>query len=303
MTYGLLRFLITKENVSADLDLVDGYIQARYTEILDQLPWKRQEAESVIQSPASYVTGTITTTQGSNVITGLGTTWTAAMNGLMIRIAAQNEFYQFTFVSATSATLDRGYEWPGASLLSYRIDQAVFLLPADCRILRSVRPLHDRGSPLDPCTPHELDKLAKNRNRYGTPLYYAQSWDSFSSPPRMQVELFPVPDSPNSAGATLSWACDYVFDPAVIDPTATTVSQLPWVRPAALQAAVRADFLRLAKDWTGAEAMDERAKELVQTMLKVNAAQRGPQVIKTAPQLQHINRQRFHNRRHRGFTG
>jgi hypothetical protein len=303
MTYGQLRLLISKENAGADLDLADGYIQARYTEILDQLPWKRQEAKTVIQAPPSYAIGTITTVQGSNAIVGLGTSWTAAMNGLMIRIACQNEFYQFTYVSPTAATLDRGYEWPGGTALTYRIDQAVFLLPADCRILRAVTPLHDGGFPLDPTTPHELDQMARGRNTYGTPRFYVQTWDSFSDPPQMQVELSPVPSSPNTAGTTLSWAIDYAFDAAPVDPTQTGISMLPWVRPAALQAAVRADFLRLAKDWTGAEAMDARAGKLVETMLKVNAAQRGPQVIKTAAAFQRLNKNRRHGKWHEGYTG
>lgn len=383
MTYGQLRLVIQKENVGADLDLLDSYVQNRYTEILDQLPWKRQEAESVLQSPPSYAVGTVSASQGSNMITGTGTNWTTAMNGLMIRIANTSEFYQFTFVTPTSATIDRGYEgatasistatlgsggtgfvvgnqlWiPGgnglasivvlttgaggailtfgfvnngnnyaiasgvaltggsgtgatlnitavgaSSLLPYRIDQAIFLLPPDCRILRSVKPLHDRGEPLEPITPHDLDILDPQRRLYGTPRYYCQTWDSFSSPPQMQVELSPIPSSPDSAGATLSFVADYVFEAAAIDPRATGTSLLPWVRPAALQAAVRADFLRLAKDWPGAEAMDERAKELVQAMLKINAAQRGPQQIRTAAQYQRVNANRRHNKWHRGYTG
>lgn len=305
MTYGQLRLLIQKENVGADLELVDSYIQNRYTEILDQLPWKRQEADSVIQSPASYQTGTVAITQGSTALVGTGTTWTAAMTGLMIRIANTEEYYQFTYVSATTATIDRGWEQPTGTLLAYRIDQAVYLLPSDCRILRGVTPLHDRTHGLRRVTPVELMKIAPQRRSYGAPEVYCQTWDSFSDPPQMQVELYPVPDAPNSAGVTPSFVCDIAFDASQFSAATniTSASLLPWVRPAALQAAVRADFLRLAKDWTGATAMDTRAKELVQAMLKINAAQRGPQQIRTAEQFRRQDPNRRHGRWHRGYTG
>lgn len=305
MNYGALRLLIQKENVGADLELVDSYIQNRYTEILDQLPWKRQEADSVIQAPDSYQTGTVALTRGSNVVTGTGTTWTAAMTGLMFRGANTEEYYQFTYVGATSGTIDRGWEQPSGTLLAYRIDQAVYLLPADCRILRGITPLHDRTHGLKRVTPVELQSLAPQRRSYGAPEVYCQTWDSFSDPPQMQVEFYPVPDAPNSVGVTPSFVADYTFDAAQFSAatTITSASLLPWVRPAALQAAVRADFLRIAKDWVGAKAMDARALELVQTMLKINAAQRGPQQIRTAQQFKRQDPNRRHGRWHRGYTG
>ena len=295
MTYGMLRLQIQKESIGVDLELLDGYIQDRYTEILDSLSWKRQEAESVIQVPDSYAVGTITATLGSNAITGAGTTWTADMNGRMIRVDNQSEYYQFTYVSPTTATLDRNFEHATASALAYRIDQAVFLLPSDCRVLRSVKPFHDRVRPLDRISPGELDRLAGSRTTYGTPRYFAQTWDNFCDPPQMQVELYPVPNSPDSASASLSFVADYVFDAAVIDPTATSASLLPWVRPAVIKAGVRADVLMLAKDYNGAEVYDARFKELLGTMARINAQQRGPQEIRMAPEY----RRRGSTHRHR----
>lgn len=283
MTYGKLRLAIQKENVGADLELLDGYIQGRYTEILDGLAWKRQEAETVIQAPASYATGTVTATQGSTNITGVGTTWTDDMTGLMIRVDSQEEYYQFTFVDATHATIDRGYEQPDGAGLTYRVDQAVFLLSADCRILRNVKPLHFGGRPLKRMTPGELDAYAPQRTTYGTPEIYAPTWDSFSDPPQMQVELYPIPDVPDSNGALLSWVADYIFEQPDITPGSTASSLLPWVRPAALKAGVKADVLRLAENYTGAAEYEKRFEELVVIMAKNNAYQRGAQEIRVDP--------------------
>src|ERR1035441_8175333 len=140
MTYGQIRLRLSKLAPAVDLELIDGWIQDRYTEILDGLPWKRLEGETVIQSPASYQVGTVTATLGATSIAGAGTNWTSDMDGLTIRIGNNEEFYVFTQTDATDATLDRPYEGgDGGPGLSYRIDQNIFLLPADCRILRGVR--------------------------------------------------------------------------------------------------------------------------------------------------------------------
>lgn len=284
MTYGALRLQIIQENPGAVLEKLDGWIQDRYTEILDRIDWKRTEAESVIQTPASYATGTIAATKGSAAIVGTGTTWTAAMNGLMIRLDDQSEYYQFTFVSATTATLDRAWEHPTTTVSTYRIDQAVYLLPDDCRILNSVRSLHDWEPPLERVTPGELDRRAGQRRTYGSPTMYAPTYDNFSDPPVMQVELYPIPESPNSTSETLSFVCGYSFDSSTIAPTATSNSLLPWVRPAALKAGVKSSCLRDLKDWVGAKEMQAEMDRLVAVMARVNAAQVGPEQIRTAPE-------------------
>ncbi len=284
MTYGQLRLQITQENPGIPLEKVDGWIQDRYTEILDRVEWKRTQADSVIVSPASYNTGTITATQGSNAILGAGTTWTAEMTGRMIRLDAQSEFYEFTFVDATHATLDRGWEHPDTTTATYRIDQAVFLLPDDCRILKACRGLHDWQFPLERVTPGELNRRAGQRTTYGTPQMYAPSFDNFADPPIMQVELYPIPESPNSISETLSFVVTYDFDSSAIAPTATSSSLLPWVRPAALKAGVKASMLLDAKDWNGSRVMQAEMDRLVLIMARVNTAQIGPEPIRLSPE-------------------
>lgn len=284
MTYGQLRLACIQENPGIPLELLDGWIQDRYTEILDSIAWKRQEAESVIQVPRSYQTGTLVCTEGSTAIVGTGTTFTAAMTGLMIRIDGQSEFYQFTFVDTTHGTLDRGWEHPTTTASTFRIDQAVFLLPSDCRILNAVHGLHDWERDLERVTPGELNRRAGQRQTYGTPTMYAPSWDNFASPPIMQVELYPVPESPNSASEDLSFAVDYVFEQPSIAASSTGSSLLPWVRPAALKAGVKASWMRHAKDWSGADKMQMEMARLVNIMAKTNALQIGPEPIRLAPE-------------------
>ncbi len=311
MTYGQIRLQLTKLLPGVDEELISGWIQGRYQRILDTISWKRQEAESILQAPASYATGTITATQGSPTITSDGTTptvFTAAMNGLMIRINNTSEYYQFLYVSPTSATLDRNFEGPTASGLAYRIDQAVYLLPSNCRILRQVRPMHNRADPLQMVSPAELNRISHSRNLYGTPQYASQTWDSFSDPPQMQVELFPVPDCPDTGANLLSWGVDYIFEEGELDVDATSVTLKPFARPSALMAGVTADAMRPRPQWPGnidaAELYEADYDKLVLQQLSINAQQRGPKKIQLARNLRRQTPPRYRKGPfHRGFTG
>ena len=311
MTYGQIRLLLTKALPGVDEELISGWIQGRYQRILDTISWKRQEAESILQAPASYAIGTITATQGSSSIVSDGspaTVFTAGMNGLMIRINNTSEYYQFTYVSPTSGTLDRGFEGPTASGLAYRIDQAVFLLPSNCRILRQVRPMHNRSQPLTMVSPAELNRISHSRNLYGTPQYACQTWDSFSDPPQMQVELFPVPDGPDTSGSLLSWGVDYIFEEAELDPDGTTATLKPFARPSAIMMGVHSDAMRPRPQWEGnlaaAALYEADYDKLVQQQLMINAQQRGAKSIQLAPNLRRQTPPRYRKGPfHRGFTG
>lgn len=311
MTYGAIKLQLQKQLPGVDQELIEGWIQGRYQRILDALSWKRQETETVIQAPASYAVGTITVTQGSTSIVSDGspaTVFTTQMTGRRIRIANTSEYYQFTYVSATSGTLDRGYEGPSASTVTYRIDQAVFLLPANCRILRGVTPMHDRSRPLEIVPPSELNRISADRNSYGTPRYAAQTWDNQSSPPLMQVELFPVPDCPDSSANLLSWLVDYVYEEAEINQDATSVSLKPFVRPACLMEGVKADAMAPRPGWDGniqaSELFEGRYDKLLVQMQMINSQQRGPQQIQLADNLKRRGLPRYgRGPRHVGWPG
>lgn len=366
-TYGSVRLLIQKANPGVDLELIDGWFSDRYSQIiLGSVSWKRLEGEFIIQSPASYNVGTITANQGNAAIVGDGTgAWTAAMTGRMIRINQGQEYYQFNYVDATHATLDRPYEgttssivasnidnpgsgyqpgdqfWVtggnslaqgtietigaggsvasyslsntgnnyavgngvictggfgtgftiditavgGSSLLPYRIDQNIFVMPAEMRILRSVRPMHDWLTPLEVISPHKANLLFGQRNCYGTPTHAVQTWDSTSDPPRMQLELLPVPSNPSSIGNTLSWAIDHIYDPAPLDPSATSATLLPWMDPTALKEGVGADIATYLGKLDIAANHETKFDMAVKRMGMVNAQQRGPQAMRLHPQF------------------
>jgi len=60
-------------------------------------------------STAEYTDGSIIVTNGSDEVTGVGTAWTSAMTGYWLATQPCLSAYRFTYVSATSGTLDRPY--------------------------------------------------------------------------------------------------------------------------------------------------------------------------------------------------
>lgn len=269
MTYGQLRYRLAKTAPGVDLDLIDGWIRDRYTEILDVLPWRRTEAESVYPWPAGYSTGTVTVEQGSIGVVGSGATWSPNLGGMIARIGGRPEFYVFNYVSPTQATLDRPFEGGSGAGLVYRLDQSVFALPSSLRLLRGVRLLHPYASNLKIVSQAELHAIAPGRGEYGIPRYAAMSWDTASDPPAQQLELYPIPAAD---GGRLSLALRYIFEPTV-DEAQTGVGLLPWVRPSALMAGVQADIAMHAGDAVRAQLHESRFAGLVRQMAMVNAQQ------------------------------
>lgn len=69
-----------------------------------------------------YTTGTVALTQGSAAITGTNTAWNANMNGKPIRFQNDSGEYIFTYLSATTGTLDRVYAGATAAAATYEMD-------------------------------------------------------------------------------------------------------------------------------------------------------------------------------------
>lgn len=294
-TYGSIRMRLSKLCPGIDIEIVDGWISDVYVEVLGKLQWKRSEAEIVIQAPASYTDGTVAVTQGSVSIVGTGTAWSAGMNGRIMRVSNHEDYYQVTFLSATTATLDRPYENASETAASYRVDQSVFVLPKLARIVRGVFPLHDRERPLDFVTPSDMHRISPQRNDYGVPRYYSSYWDSASDPPRLQIDLHPIAQSPNDQGITPSFAVDCIFDAAALDPTQTSASLLPWVTDGLLIEGVQAKAKRYGlpgpdgvrhTDLAAAAAHLAEFARLMQDAKQNNALQRGAQPVRMAPEYQ-----------------
>jgi hypothetical protein len=258
MTLGSLKLRMLKEFPGLDLDVLEGFISDRHSEIIEELPWTRLNVDTVLVTVAPYDTGTVAVTAGSASVTLTGGTWTTAMTGRGFRPAGRNEFYRFTYVSASTGTLDRPYEGSTATGAAYKIFQNVYAAPSNCRILPDDAFATTQFGPLARLSRAELNASDPNRGTYGVPRNWVSYMDDSSSPPRMQIELYPIPNT------AVGIPFEYVAEATV--PGSSGAAFLPWMEPAtALVEGVTGKILRTPqfKDLASAQlAMTEAARAL-----------------------------------------
>jgi len=270
-TYGEIRFRLIKLLPLVDLDIIEGWINDRYQQILDRVDWRRKLVVSTFQTASEHSDGTISATAKNAAVTGSGTNWTSEMDGRMIRIAEGNEFYGFTYSSPTDATLDRGFEGSTGSGLSYRINQNVIKMPLDVRLVQSVESF-ETGARLQRLSLVELNALDPKRSKYGSPTYWCPYMDAHTDPPVVQIELYPVPTE------VKGFRVEVIAEQDIPSGSSTTI--LPWVRPAALIAGVQADAAALAGNLAGASYYEAIFEKHVSEMGNIEARRRGAQSIR-----------------------
>lgn len=302
MTLGQLRFHITKNAPGIDPDLLDGWIADRYTQILDAIPWRRADVEAVLQTVAPFENSTVVVANGStdvalNQIDGMSpggvfggpqgdqVSWdesatgmfSPAMTGRGIRIAGRDEYYEFTWLSTSTGTLDRPYEGEDASAAEYSIFQNIYQLPAEARQLRGMRCISTQPGPIDILSKHELDQSAPHRMATGVPRIAAQYMDSETEPPVIQIEIYPIPD------AVYSLPYSYIADQAAF--AGSTATFLPWTRPACIRAGVMADYCRSPKikDLASAREYEAQFERLLEQMVQNATQQKGAVKLHMAP--------------------
>lgn len=244
-----------------DLTIIEGFSTDRYAEILAEIPWQRLNTDSRILTKAPYSTGTVALTNGSASVTLTGGTWTAAMSGIGFRATGRDEIYEFTFGSATTGTLDRPYEGPTATSGTYKIFQHVYVMPSDCRMLEDNAFETFTLGPLKRMNRSELNLSAPNRGEHGTPRIWATYMDDASTPPRIQVEFYPIPDA--AIGIPFSYSADAELSTA-------SPAVLAWMNPSALVEGVTASIKRHLKDYMGAA---EHAKVAAKSLANMRTSE------------------------------
>jgi hypothetical protein len=309
MTLGQLRFHITKNAPGIDPDLLDGWIQNRYTQILDAIPWRRADVEAVLQTVAPFEISTVIVENGSTTVTlneidgmdpgampgdmgGDESAWdggavgmfTPVMTGRRIRIAARDEYYTFTFVSASEGTIDRPYEGDDDTASAYSIFQNIYQLPANARELRGMRVISQSPGKIDMLSRAELDASAPHRIATGVPRIGAQYMDSATVPPVIQIELYPIPDD------IYSIPYNYIVDQDALAGSSATL--LPWARPSCIEAGVMADYCRSpkVKDLASAREYEAQFGLLLEQMIQIATRQKGGVPLRMA---QHYTQHRI----------
>lgn len=276
-TFGQVCHRASKLPTGAGIDRVvlEGVVNDRYKTVLNAYPFSRTtQVEYILQTVALYETGTIAVTTATTALTGTDTVWTSAMTGRRIRIAGRNEWYIFTYVSATSATIDRNFEGGTETAATYQIWQPVYALPSNLDVLESVKIFGDDRD-LDQIDLEELDKLDPARLRIEADAdAYAFFEDDTSSPPLPQIELWPGPQ--NAIGVPIRYT-------ERIDAITSTSTIFPqWINIECIFAGVEADLCRLARDYAGYTANEARFQSLLIDQIRRETNRRPPVVMKVA---------------------
>ena len=124
----LINDIESRFNDTSQTIRVKQWINQAQDEIQAFFNWPFLVTQDWIQTVAEYTTGTgsINVTNGSASISGTGTSWTAAMTGRKFRIISDNEWYTFTFVTDTTATLDRVYEGTTSTTADYSLFKDIY---------------------------------------------------------------------------------------------------------------------------------------------------------------------------------
>jgi hypothetical protein len=187
----------------------------------------------------------VSLTVGSANVTGAGTAWVTGQTGLQFYLPGDTVVYTFTYVSATSATLDRPYEGNGVDAAgtvypasAYVLMQDIYPLPSD---VRSIVP-NGVGNPTtgflnEYMSIAEMEASCGPRTLVQTPTSYAMYDDSSENTPPVvhQIRFYPPPL--NARGIPV----EYVHAAIGFDGSNTNGSPLPFVGSSALLYGCRAD--------------------------------------------------------------
>lgn len=198
-TLGQMREQLTKLPCGAGIDpiLLNGYVNRRIELICQSRPWTRLHRDSdILTTIANYTTGTVSIAIGATSGTGSGTTFTPQMTGYRLRIANLIDWYTFTYVSATSFTIDAPYLGDTSTTPSDAVDatftlwQPVIQLPANLAEIRSIQNPAIAWNMTEQ-SQDWLDDLDPSRLRYGFPKTYVPFEQT--SGDVAQIELYPGP--------------------------------------------------------------------------------------------------------------
>lgn len=177
---------------------INGQVADSHRRMAEAYAWSYRKRETLIQTVASYATGTIAATAGSSTVVGTGTAFTAAMVGRAIRIPGDTTFfYVQAFTSPTALVIGDANgavkPWVAASVTGqrYSIFQHQFAVPATVAQILS----KTREWPLSETTVDDIDASDPQRQTTGRPDRWTWARANLDTTPTefRYIELWPVP--------------------------------------------------------------------------------------------------------------
>jgi len=281
-TWGNLRLQLQTGAPGIPLDLLDGWLNSRYEQVLEANDWQGLKYHTTVQSQAAYQSGTdtVTLTVGSATVTGAGTAWTSGQLGNIPRFYRPGDtvIYTASYVGPTQLTLDRPYEGNGIDAAgtvysgsAYVLMQHIYALPSDVRtIVSCLDPVTNQ--PLHIFTKDQLDASAGPRTLVEDPVYAALYDDTneSSQPVYHQIEFFPPPL--HARGFPL----EYVHGGTFFNGSNTSASPLPWVSDSVLLYGARAEIALHLEQFNKAKGYEMKFAEELARLLRLEHWQKRP---------------------------
>lgn len=303
-TWGQINLLLTKSSPGVDAELLIGWLNSRYEQLLEAADWEGVKQPATVETIAAIQSGispgatnaSATFTNGSTAVTFAGTpqpdaTWI----GRKIYRVGDTVTY---VIQDASGTLDRGFEALGTdppgtvyAAAAYVVMQDIYPLPANTRTLVKGSVLSPvNGTPMTQLSRIGLANSAGIANLVGDPeIFVVYGDDSDSNPILHQVQFYPPPV--RARGIPF----EYVLAGVGFDGTNTGDSPLPFISDTALREGVEADScLYLAKQNPAqaaafmalAKGHESKFQEERGALLRIEFQQRRPQTtLQMAPRF------------------
>jgi len=154
--------------------LAEQFVNYAFRDLIEKRKWSWSIAQSQFIFPAAYTTGTVTVTNNSNAVVGVGTAWTASMIGQQFRTSTLTPIYTITAVgSATTLTLDQVWGAATASAQGYKIYVAYQIPPTDFHAFTSIWDPNFSWQLWSTVSQAELNTYDAQRASQGTPYVVA----------------------------------------------------------------------------------------------------------------------------------
>lgn len=267
------------------------YTNARYLQILKTKHWNFLERRIFIDLLEPETTGTISTTEGLQAITGSGTAFASTHVNQKIIVGTDTAAYEInTVTNSTSLSLFNKYADDSQSAVTFKILFNKYQLPQDIQNIRSlvINGIHE----MVPIGPQEMHlKTQSNPGMTGTPRWYTLTEVEPDSG-QWYLEVYPSPDQ------RFAVTIDYNCRPAPITDDVDCFALIPDWHMDVLYYGVLADTYRYLENSEGYTTARADFMQSYNKMISDNQLTDSQMVI--VPARNYWNRSR---RKFRGFYG
>ncbi len=184
MTNNMLRFI-----PGLNPDLIKSTLQDSYRQLCSK-EWSRLKLQRQIYTAAIYSTGTVAVA-ATGIVTGVGTTFTAAMVGRFMKVEYTDSFFEIlSYSSGVSITLK---DWTGevvAAGHTYSIFKTIYSVDTTFGIVYEVA----YQTSLKKKSQRSFNQIDPSRSGTGsTPTYWAYAGTTTAGV--IQIEIYPIPTS------------------------------------------------------------------------------------------------------------